>query len=129
MNPRTPSSALVICFLMVIFGSFLLQRTLASDLQSTSSPIGSLPSPENKPSMTPVSSLEGIQFVAGNSSQILLTKDGKQYLIDTSSQKIFEVAAPAEAKQTSQTQESGSTSGQDATVKDNKKKGKGHILQ
>ena len=57
--------------------------------------------------LVPVPRLEGVEFVNGSGSQIVLERDGKRYLIDTQSQTIREFVptsmaqAPAPAAQTS----------------------------
>lgn len=59
----------------------------------------------------PVPRLEGVEFVNGSGSQVVLERDGKRYLIDTQSQTIRELVpttmasaqAPAPSEQTSAT--------------------------
>ncbi len=117
----------------VLYSMFPLQTTMATDLPSTAISPGTQFIPEVKHSMTPVSRLDGVQFVTGTSSQVLLSKDGKQYLIDTSEQKIFEVtSSPSDNTQESQTQNPVTTARKDPPTandaenkeKDNKKKEK-----
>ena len=56
------------------------------------------PLPElNQAHLAPVQQLEGLRFVEGSTSQLLLEKDGKRYLIDTQTQTIREVKAEAGA--------------------------------
>lgn len=49
-----------------------------------------------------VSQLDGVHFVSNSNSQILLEKDGKQYLIDTQAKTIHEVSAQAQLSNSSQ---------------------------
>src|SRR5205823_5086706 len=43
--------------------------------------------------LSPISKLEGVQFINNSTSQILLERDGKRYLVDTQSRTIHEVIA------------------------------------
>jgi Membrane bound beta barrel domain (DUF5777) len=54
------------------------------------------PLPElNQAILVPVPQLEGLQFVEGSTSQLLLEKDGKRYLIDTQTQTIKQLNTKA----------------------------------
>src|SRR5262245_39194478 len=46
--------------------------------------------------------LEGVQFVSNSNSQILLERDGKQYLIDTQAKTIQEVSTQAQTPNSAQ---------------------------
>src|SRR4051794_15114044 len=91
-----------------------------SDQSPSRSPVfngASVPGPVNTANLSPVSKLDGVQFVNNSTSQVLLEKDGKQYLIDTQTRTIHELAVQPEATRqasSSQPQVSGSsqTSGQ-----------------
>jgi len=66
--------------------------TTAQPLQTD--PLKSSQMPDSK-CLLAVPNLEGVQFVTNSNSQILLEKDGRQYLIDTQSKTIHEVASQA----------------------------------
>lgn len=62
---------------------------------------GSNPAPAvefNQQLLPPIQRLEGVQFVSGSTSQLLLERDGKRYLIDTQTQTIREVNEAAVAQ-------------------------------
>jgi hypothetical protein len=67
--------------------------------------------------LSPISKLEGVQFVNNSTSQVLLEKDGKHYLIDTQTRTIHELAVQTEAStqaSSNQPQVSGSSQTQTA---------------
>jgi len=53
--------------------------------------------------LSAVSRLDGVHFVSNSNSQILLERDGKQYLIDTQTKTIQEVSAQAQLSNSGQT--------------------------
>jgi len=92
--------------------------TTAQPLQSD--PLTSSQMPDSK-RLLAVSNLEGVQFVTNSNSQILLEKDGRQYLIDTQSKTIHEVASQAPAPDPGQTASPSAKSGQAAKNDQGKK--------
>ncbi len=76
-----------------------------------SSQLSSVASASGQAQLVPVPRLEGVEFVNGSGSQIVLERDGKRYLIDTQSQTIREFVpttmasaqAPAPSGQTGAT--------------------------
>ncbi|PYV89794.1 MAG: hypothetical protein DMG05_12670 [Acidobacteria bacterium] len=67
--------------------------------------------------LSPISRLEGIQFVNNSTSQILLERDGKKYLIDTQTKTIHEVIA-----ETTGTTEKASSGSSDEAAQESKEK-------
>ena len=77
-------------FLSALCGSSGAQTSAVPPAPATNN--GLAPLPElNQTHLAPVQQLEGLQFVQGSTSQLLLEKDGKRYLIDTQTQTIREV--------------------------------------
>jgi hypothetical protein len=74
--------------------------TTAQPLQSDPLKSGQVPDSKH---LVAISNLEGVQFVTNSNSQILLEKDGRQYLIDTQSKTIHEVASQTPAPAPGQT--------------------------
>lgn len=80
-----------------VFLLVLAAPTLPGLCQVPSEPVCTIPSQLGSASIpaqlesVPVPRLEGIEFVKGSGTQILLERDGKRYLIDTQSQTIREV--------------------------------------
>jgi Membrane bound beta barrel domain (DUF5777) len=101
-----------------------------SDQSPSRSPIfndGSVPGPFDTSKLSPVSKLDGVQFVNNSTSQVLLEKDGKQYLIDTQTRTIQEVAVQPEAStqaSSSRPQVSGSSQTAGQTPEQGKKEEK-----
>jgi hypothetical protein len=121
---RTYNSLGASTLFLVVFGALSVQWAVASDLsspQSLNTPLSS-PAPAIGSPMTPVSQLDGVQFVSGTPSQILLTKDGKQYLIDTSNQTIFEVTPSADPHSETEGQKSDNMPKKDMPASEEKKK-------
>ena len=81
-------------FLTALSGSSGAQTSAVPPAPATDNTLASLPE-LNQAHLAPVQQLEGLQFVEGSTSQLLLEKDGKRYLIDTQTQTIREVKAEA----------------------------------
>jgi len=87
--------------LSLLFQSAILLSTLCGNTSAqTPSTVPPVPTTNNslgplqelnQANLVPVPQLEGLQFVEGSTSQLLLEKDGKRYLIDTQTQTIREV--------------------------------------
>jgi hypothetical protein len=74
--------------------------------------------------LLPISKLDGVQFVPNSSSQILLERDGKQYLIDTRTRTVQEVTRQATQPQPTQPAPAQSKSGEPSKAEQNKKEEK-----
>jgi hypothetical protein len=81
-------------FLTALSGSSGAQTSAVPPAHATDNTLASLPE-LNQAHLAPVQQLEGLRFVEGSTSQLLLEKDGKRYLIDTQTQTIREVKAEA----------------------------------
>jgi Membrane bound beta barrel domain (DUF5777) len=79
-------------FLSALCGSSGAQTSAVPPAPATNNSLAALPE-LNQAHLAPVQQLEGLQFVEGSTSQLLLEKDGKRYLIDTQTQTIREVKA------------------------------------
>ena len=81
-------------FILWVFPALLLAQAPAGpslpDVASLTSDASKSPEPQP---LTPVPQLSGVEFVKDSSSQILLEKDGKRYLIDTATRQIHEIPA------------------------------------
>src|SRR3990172_647426 len=96
------------------FLSILILWVFCFSLHAQTSADTSLISPsgrgQNIPLAGPVSQLNGVEFIEGSSSQIILEKDGKRYLIDAATRQIHEIpmhsqrATQAALDQSSQSQ-------------------------
>src|SRR5436189_4980959 len=89
-------------FVILIFVTFSLEQVswaqlpLDSRSQAAETPplmSTQVPQPAD---LAAVSQLDGVHFVSSSNSQILLEKDGKQYLIDAQAKTIHEVSAQAQ---------------------------------
>jgi hypothetical protein len=121
---RTSNSLGVASLFLVVFGALSVQWAVASDLpspQELNSPFSSVVGGAEHV-LVSVSQVDGIQFVTGTPSQILLTKDGKQYLIDTTNQKIFEVTSSSDPSPGDQGQKTETIPKKDIPVPEAKKK-------
>jgi hypothetical protein len=74
--------------------------------------------------LSAVSRLDGVHFVSNSNSQILLEKDGKQYLIDTQAKTIQEVSTQAQLTNSAQTPNPQAKSSQPAKSDTNQSKEK-----
>jgi hypothetical protein len=70
--------------------------------------------PADPTKLSVVSNLDGVQFVSNSNSQILLEKNGKQYLIDTQTRTIHEVSAQALVPDSGQSSSTQAKTGQAA---------------
>jgi len=98
-------------FLSALCGSSGAQTSAVPPAPATNNSLAALPE-LNQAHLAPVQQLEGLQFVQGSTSQLLLEKDGKRYLIDTQTQTIREVKA--EAVEVAQGAATASTTPQDS---------------
>ena len=64
---------------------------------SISRPVGSIGPALEQERLAAVPRLEGVEFVNGSGSQVVLERDGKRYLIDTQNQTIREILPPSMA--------------------------------
>src|SRR5580765_7016844 len=93
MCPRSSRSFLILLLLVTNYLRASAQvpsepaPTISSELSSVEA-LGSV-------QLLPLSHLEGVEFVNGSGSQIVLERDGKRYLIDTKSQTIRELIPSA----------------------------------
>jgi hypothetical protein len=93
MCPRSSRSFLILLLLVTNYLRASAQvpgepaPTISSELSSVEA-LGSV-------RLLPLSHLEGVEFVNGSGSQIVLERDGKRYLIDTKSQTIRELIPSA----------------------------------
>jgi len=101
MRPSFSRSLLVALALVV--GCLSATAQVPSEPTPTvSSQLSGAAAPEAR--LVPVARLEGLEFVNGSGSQIVLERDGKRYLIDTKNQTIRELVPTVSAStQTAQT--------------------------
>jgi Membrane bound beta barrel domain (DUF5777) len=92
---------------------------------AVSSPLSPAAPASGQTELLPVPRLDGVEFVKGSGSQILLERDGRRYLIDAQSQTIreFVPAATAPAQSPAASAQTGASPAQTATaVKPDEKK-------
>ena len=109
-----------LAFVILIFVTFSLelvswaQLPLDSPLQAAETPSLMSIQVEHPADLAAVSRLDGVHFVTNSNSQILLEKDGKQYLIDTQAKTILQVSSQAQLSNSGQTPSTEVKSGQPA---------------
>ncbi|HEU0004608.1 MAG TPA: hypothetical protein VFS12_01340, partial [Terriglobia bacterium] len=90
MYPPFLRSLLILLTLVTLCPSGAAQAP-GEPVPTISSQLSSAAAPSGQSQLVPVSRLEGVEFVNGSGSQIVLERDGKRYLIDTQSQTIREL--------------------------------------
>ena len=118
-------------FLMLLFPALLLAQTptdsFLTDIATLTSTANNAPDAQH---LTPVAELSGVEFVKNSTTQILLEKDGKRYLIDTATRQIHEIplrepaTAPEALEQTASVPTEAKASDSSMTAKKEVKKDK-----
>jgi len=96
MCPPFPRSLLILFAVVTLCPSAAAQAP-GEPVPTISSQLSSAAAPSGQAQLVPVPRLEGVEFVNGSGSQLVLERDGKRYLIDTQSQTIRELAPTVSA--------------------------------
>ena len=96
MCPPFPRSLLILFAVVTLCPSAAAQAP-GEPMPTISNQLSSAASPSGQAQLVPVPRLEGVEFVNGSGSQLVLERDGKRYLIDTQSQTIRELAPTVSA--------------------------------
>ena len=89
MRPRFACSFIILLAPLTLCLHVMAQVS-AESAQAISSQLGSAPAVPGRAELVPVPRLQGLEFVSGSGSQIVLERDGKRYLIDTENRTIRE---------------------------------------
>jgi Membrane bound beta barrel domain (DUF5777) len=92
---------LVIILIPIVFGAPAFSQTAAlPDSDATSQPSSSPSSPSQQqlggPASVPPQAI-GVSFVEGSSSQVMVERDGKKYVVDLATKQVREVSSVTEA--------------------------------
>ena len=96
MCPPFPRSLLILLAVVTLCPSAAAQAP-GEPVPTISSQLSSAAAPSEQAQLVPVPRLEGVEFVNGSGSQLVLERDGKRYLIDTQSQTIRELVPTVSA--------------------------------